>query len=193
MLRQPLENEKVTISRVHSTVTYPAKFIFIAAMNPCPYGYLGSDRQYCTCSEKQIKSYKSRVSGPILDRIDILLSLKAVNLKGHDFSGIESSEEVKKRVMAARERQYRRYGKGICNGSVSFVKLIANNPLTNQQQQYLQSLSIKQGLSNRVQIKIIRLARTIADLIGEDSISDVALNEAFSFGCLSLPGICREL
>jgi magnesium chelatase family protein len=59
MLRQPLENEKVTISRVHSTVTYPAKFIFIAAMNPCPCGYLGSDRQYCTCSEKQIKAYKS--------------------------------------------------------------------------------------------------------------------------------------
>lgn len=180
MLRQPLENQKVTISRVHSTVTYPAKFIFIAAMNPCPCGYLGSDRQYCTCTENKIRSYKSRVSGPILDRIDILLSLKAVNLKNHDFKGNESSEEVKKRVIAARERQYRRYGNEICNGSVTFERLIASSPLTNHQQQFLQSLSIKQGLSNRVQIKIIRLARTIADLRGEDSLSDEALKEAMA-------------
>lgn len=76
MLRQPLENEKVTISRVHSTVTYPEKFIFIAVMNPCPCGYSGSNTQYCTCAEKQIKAYNNRVSGPILDRIDILLSLE---------------------------------------------------------------------------------------------------------------------
>lgn len=178
MLRQPLENEKVTISRVHSTVTYPAKFIFIAAMNPCPCGYLGSDRQYCTCSDNQIKSYKTRVSGPILDRIDILLSLKAVNLKGHEFIGIETSEQIRKRVKATREMQYERYGKEICNGSAPFEQLIAGSPLTTNQKQHLQSLSIKHGLSNRVQIKIIRLARTIADLKAEKSISDEALGEA---------------
>ena len=178
MLRQPMENEKVTISRVHSTVTYPAKFIFIAAMNPCPCGYLGSSDHYCTCSEKQIRSYKSRVSGPILDRIDILLSLKPVNLNEHKFDGIESSEEVKKRVITARERQYARYGKEICNGSVSFEQLTSISPLTPLQQQNLQSLSSAQGFSNRVQIKIIRLARTIADLNGESSISDEAIEEA---------------
>jgi magnesium chelatase family protein len=178
MLRQPLENKKVTISRVHSTVTYPAKFIFIAAMNPCPCGYLGFNRQYCTCSEKQIKAYKNRISGPVLDRIDILLSLKAVNLKNHDFNGIETSEDVKKRVINARERQYNRYGKEVCNGSVPFEQLIAKSPLSSKQQQHLQSLSIKQGLSNRVQIKMVRLARTIADLKGEVSISDEALGEA---------------
>lgn len=105
MLRQPLENKMVTISRVHSSVTYPANFIFIAAMNPCPCGYFGSNQKYCTCSESQIKIYQNRVSGPILDRIDILLSLKPV-LKDHDFRGIESSEKVKQRVIAARERQY---------------------------------------------------------------------------------------
>ena len=167
MLRQPLENEKVTISRIHSTVTYPAKFIFIAAMNPCPCGYLGSDSHYCTCSEKQIKAYKNRVSGPILDRIDILLSLKAVNLKAHDFRTIESSETVRKRVTKARERQYERYGKEIHNGSVPFEQLISRSPLTSYQQGHLQNLSMKHGLSNRVQIKIIRLARTIADLKGD--------------------------
>lgn len=178
MLRQPLENTKVTISRVHSTVTYPAKFIFIAAMNPCPCGYFGSDRQYCTCSEKQIKTYKNRISGPVLDRIDILLTLKPVNLKGQNLIGIESSKEVRKRVKAARERQYDRYGKGICNGRVSFEQLITYSPISSKQQEYLQNLSIKHGLSNRVQIKIMRLARTIADLNGEDSISDETLEEA---------------
>ena len=180
MLRQPLENETVTISRAHSTVTYPAKFIFLAAMNPCPCGYLGSHDQYCTCSEKQIKAYKSRVSGPILDRIDILLSLKAVDLKNHDFRGIEPSSEIKKRVSAARERQYSRYGREICNGSVPFEELIKSSSLTLEQQQDLRKVSIQNGLSNRVQIKIIRLARTISDLDGEDGISEKALNEAFS-------------
>jgi magnesium chelatase family protein len=178
MLRQPLENEKVTISRVHSTVTYPAKFIFIAAMNQCPCGYLGSSKQYCTCTEKQIKAYKGRVSGPILDRIDILLTLQPVKLKGHDFKGIESSADIKVRVIAARERQYARYGREICNGKVSFEQLIRTSPLSNTQQQRLQQLSMKYGLSNRVQIKLIRLARTISDLEGEDSVSDEALEEA---------------
>ncbi|MEW8972115.1 MAG: YifB family Mg chelatase-like AAA ATPase [Mesobacillus sp.] len=180
MLRQPLESEKVTISRIHSTVTYPAKFIFIAAMNPCPCGYLGSDSHYCTCSEKQIKSYKNRVSGPILDRIDILLSLKPVNLKEHDFNKNESSETVRRRVMAARERQYERYGKEICNSSVPYEQLIGNRPLTSSQQSRLQDLSIKFGLSNRVQIKLIRLARTISDMRSQRFISDEAIEEALT-------------
>lgn len=178
MLRQPLENEKVTISRVHSTVTYPAQFIFIAAMNPCPCGYLGSNLQYCTCSEKQIKAYKTRVSGPILDRMDIILSLEPVNLQNQNFKQIESSQRVKERVIAARECQYRRYGKAICNARVPFEQLISSSPLTSQQQYFLQTLSIKHGLSNRVQIKIIRLARTIADLKGEVFISDEDIREA---------------
>jgi magnesium chelatase family protein len=180
MLRQPLENERVTISRIHSTVTYPAKFIFIAAMNPCPCGYLGSDTHYCTCSEKQIKAYKNKVSGPVLDRIDILLSLKPVNLKGYDFSKNESSEDVRRRVMTARERQYDRYGKEICNSSVPFEQLIGSKSLTESQQSRLQDLSMKHGLSNRVQIKLIRLARTISDMRGEQFISDVAIEEALT-------------
>lgn len=183
MLRQPLEDEKVTISRVHSTVTYPAKFIFIAAMNPCPCGYLGSHLQYCTCTEKQVKAYKSRISGPILDRMDIILSLKPVNLQEHNFTHIESSQQVKKRVIASRERQYLRYGKEICNARVPFEQLISQSPLTEQLQKFLQNLSMTEGLSNRVQIKIkiIRLARTIADVKGEISISDEDLQEAITY------------
>nr|WP_321212311.1 hypothetical protein [Alkalihalobacillus macyae] len=112
-----------------------------------------------------------------------------MNLKEHNFSGIEPSEEVKKRVIASRERQYDRYGKEVCNGSVSFEQLTSSSPLTPLQQQNLQSLSSAQGFSNRVQIKIIRLARTIADLNGESSISDAAIEEALVLRKLSLRSI----
>lgn len=187
MLRQPLENEKVTISRVHSTVTYPAKFIFLAAMNPCPCGYLGSERHYCTCSEKQIKAYKTRISGPILDRIDILLSLRPVNLKTSTLSGMEDSNNVRERVEKARERQYERYGKERCNGSASFEELTKSGSISPIQIETLQAISIKLGLSNRVQMKIIRLARTISDINGEKSITDEALKEAMVLRRLKLP------
>lgn len=176
MLRQPLENEKVTISRVHSTVTYPAKFIFLAAMNPCPCGYLGSDRHYCTCTEKQIKNYKTRISGPILDRMDILLTLNPVSLNKPTRS--DTSDTIRKRIEKARELQYERYGKEKCNGSASMEELATS--ISSTQLDTLQAISIKLGLSNRVQLKIIRLARTISDLAGEISITDQALEEAMS-------------
>lgn len=176
MLRQPLENEKVTISRVHSTVTYPAKFIFLAAMNPCPCGYLGSDRHYCTCTEKQIKSYKTRISGPILDRMDILLTLNPVILNKPTLS--DTSDTVRKRIEQARELQYLRYGKEQCNGSASMEEL--STSISSTQLDTLQAISIKLGLSNRVQMKILRLARTISDLAAEKNITDEALEEAMS-------------
>ncbi|MGD6776340.1 ATP-binding protein [Sutcliffiella horikoshii] len=176
MLRQPLENEKVTISRVHSTVTYPAKFIFLAAINPCPCGYLGSDRHYCNCSEKQIKNYKTRISGPILDRMDILLTLNPVSLNTSTVS--DSSDTVRKRIEKARELQYERYGKERCNGSASMEEL--TNSISSTQLDTLQAISIKLGLSNRVQMKILRLARTISDLAAEKNITDEALEEAMS-------------
>lgn len=102
-------------------------------------------------------------------------------MKDHDFTGVESSEQILKRVSSARERQYLRYGREICNGSVPFEELIRKSPLTPWQQSELQRLSITQGLSNRVQIKIIRLARTISDLEGgEGSITDASINEAMT-------------
>jgi magnesium chelatase family protein len=119
MLRQPLETGKVTIGRAHSTVTYPSSFILIGAMNPCPCGYLGSNHQYFTCSPKQIQSYQNRLSGPVYDRIDILLSLKSVNLDQPEIN-LESSREILKRVEQAREMQYQRYKIEICNSKIPF-------------------------------------------------------------------------
>jgi len=181
MLRQLLENGRVTISRAHSTVTYPAKFIFLAAMNPCPCGYAGAPDKYCTCSDQQIRSYQNRVSGPILDRIDLLLTLVPERLNHRKPEGEETSEVIRKRVERARKFQYERYGRHICKVRVSFGELEKSSPLTVSQQEALQMISVREALSNRVQIKLIRLARTISDLNGEDRISDGALEEAFSY------------
>ncbi|WLR50670.1 YifB family Mg chelatase-like AAA ATPase [Bacillus tianshenii] len=180
MLRQPLETSKVTISRAHSTVTYPAKFILIGAMNPCPCGHLGSQTHYCTCSPKQVKAYQNRVSGPIHDRMDLLLSLRPVNMEaGTEVN--EDSETVRERVTKARHRQYERYQQEQCNAEVSYERIEHTTPLTTNQKHMLQQLSTKQHWSNRVQVKIIRLARTIADLQDEEHITDEALWEAMTY------------
>ncbi|MEW9109043.1 MAG: YifB family Mg chelatase-like AAA ATPase [Cytobacillus gottheilii] len=180
MLRQPLETGKVTISRAHSTVTYPCSFLLIGAMNPCPCGYLGSNNHYCTCSSKQIQAYQNRISGPVYDRIDVLLSLRSINLEQPN-KRLESSAEIRKRVEVARERQYERYQIEISNAKVPFEFMTEKSPLKNEQQKMLSKVAAKQNWSNRVQIKIIRLARTISDLAGEEHITDSSLWEACSF------------
>ncbi|WP_153127254.1 YifB family Mg chelatase-like AAA ATPase [Peribacillus tepidiphilus] len=179
MLRQPLETGMVTISRAHSTVTYPASFILIGAMNPCPCGYLGSNTHYCTCSEKQIQAYRNRVSGPVYDRMDILLSLKSVSLDQNTITQ-QPSSAIRKRVEQARKKQFKRYQEEICNAKVPFATLTKTSPLTDRQKNMLSQVSAKQQWSNRVQIKIVRLARTISDLKQEHVISDESIWEAMT-------------
>lgn len=177
MLRQPLETGKVTISRAHSTVTYPASFILIGAMNPCPCGYLGSNDRYCTCTPKQIQAYRNRVSGPVYDRMDILLALESVNLD-QEHKDNETSSEIRTRVKKATEMQFSRYQAPISNAKVSFEILSKTSPLTDSQRKMIAQVAFKQRWSNRVQIKIIRLARTIADLAGDPHITDESVWKA---------------
>ena len=179
MLRQPLENGLIMISRTHATITYPASFILIAAMNPCPCGYEGSNSHYCTCSKKQILAYQNRLSGPLRDRFDINLSLGPINFNaaGIETAG-ESSKIVRGRVEEARNRQYDRYGMEVCNSRVPYEMLLRASPLTDTQQSTLQRLAIKKSWSNRTQIKIIRLARTISDLQASPAITDQSIWEA---------------
>jgi magnesium chelatase family protein len=179
MLRQPLEAGRVTISRAQSTVTYPSSFILIAAMNPCPCGFLGSNSRYCTCTPKHVQLYKNRISGPIYDRIDILLFLHSVNLDQPAKNRI-SSADIRKRVEKARERQYERYQEQVCNAKVPFEKLIATSPLKEHQMKMIRQISTKRQWSNRVQIKIIRLARTISDLEGSRDITDESIWQAIT-------------
>lgn len=179
MLRQPLESGKITISRAHSTVTYPASFLLIGAMNPCPCGYLGSSTHYCTCTQKQVRAYLNRVSGPIYDRVDILLSLNPVNLDqetGHS----EMSSDIRARVIKAQEQQYSRYQQEVCIAKVPFEVLMETSPLTATQRKLLSNYSSKQKWSNRVQIKIIRLARTISDISGSLQITDESIWQALN-------------
>jgi magnesium chelatase family protein len=178
MLRQPLEAGAVTISRARSTATYPSSFILIGAMNPCPCGYLGAKTHYCTCSPKQITAYQNRISGPMRDRFDIFLSLRPVDFNPALESQRESSEEIQQRVIEARLRQYHRYGKEITNGRVPYETLLQTSPLSEQQQGFLQKLANKHGWSNRAQLKVIRLARTIADLQQRTEISEQHIWEA---------------
>ncbi|MBO0958647.1 YifB family Mg chelatase-like AAA ATPase [Neobacillus sp. MM2021_6] len=182
MLRQPLENGFITISRTHATITYPASFVLIAAMNPCPCGYAGSNAHYCTCSPKQILTYQNRLSGPLRDRFDINLTLRPVDLTAADGMPLqgEPSSVVRERVGQARERQYNRYGEEICNSRVPYEVLLRKTPLTGTQQLTLQQQAIKKNWSNRTQIKIIRLARTISDLQGSTVITDQCLNESIT-------------
>jgi magnesium chelatase family protein len=180
MLRQPIETGKVTISRAVSTVMYPSRFILLGAMNPCPCGYLGSNERYCTCTPKQIQSYRNRLSGPILDRMDILLTLNPVQLDTQAMVNNESSAQISGRVLAARARQQSRYQGEALNGTASVEALLKESPLTPHQERMMSQTSHKHQWSTRTQVKIIRLARTISDLSESPNISDEALWEALS-------------
>lgn len=177
MLRQPLETGKVTISRAHSTVTYPATFLLIGAANPCPCGYLGSHTHYCTCTPKQIQSYHNRISGPIYDRFDIFLYLNTVDLTKQEKCE-ETSSMIRKRVEKAQQLQFERYKEQIYNGNVSYEQLKTSSPLTPMQERMISQVAAKQLWSNRVQIKVMRLARTISDLSGEASVTDESIWKA---------------
>ncbi|PSL48407.1 magnesium chelatase family protein [Salsuginibacillus halophilus] len=173
MLRQPLEAGVIAISRVQAAVTYPARFQLLGAINPCPCGYLGARHHYCTCTPKQRNAYQLRLSGPVRDRFDLTLQLKQAALATEPPA--ESSASVRARVIAARDLQYKRYGS---------LQLNAHAPLETLQPGGVKNTPAifnREQLSNRTQVKILRIARTIADLTGSEQITDTALNEALHF------------
>ncbi|WP_019377563.1 YifB family Mg chelatase-like AAA ATPase [Virgibacillus halodenitrificans] len=143
MLRQPMESRKVTISRAASTVTYPADFLLIAAMNPCPCGYFRSRHYYCTCSPKQVTAYTNRVSGPVEDRMDIILKLGNVSLDRESREANEHSAEIRERVYQAREIQYKRYEREVHNAVVANEQLLRCSVLSDTQQHMLRQWAIE--------------------------------------------------
>ena len=184
ILRQPLEDCEVTVSRVNATVTYPSNFILIAAMNPCPCGYFGDPSGQCTCSVQQIQRYHSKISGPLMDRIDIQLSVDPVKYeKLSDDCPSESSAEIRTRVNAARARQLARYkDEGIyCNADLSSEQLKRFCPLGETEQKVLEAAYKKLGLSARAYTRIIKVARTIADLAGDENINFTHIAEAINY------------
>jgi magnesium chelatase family protein len=187
VLRQPLEDGKVTISRASTSLTYPAEFMLVAAMNPCPCGYLGDKKHTCTCTPSQIQRYKSKISGPLLDRIDLHIEVGAVPYEDlKQKSGGVSSNEMRQRIEHAREVQTKRYkGLPFSTNSKLYGKWL--NEFCNigtKEHDFLEKAVNKLGLSARAYTRVLRIARTIADLEGTKDISISHLAEAIGYRSL---------
>ena len=183
-LRQPLENGYVTVSRADYRFVYPARFMLVASMNPCPCGYLFDPDCECRCSRKHINRYFMKISGPILDRIDIQVVVKP--LKPYDViegRPAESSESIRHRVLVAQHIQRERFSKtGITNNSSMTITLIKQHcSLSRTARNLLYDAAEKFRLTARSYHKILRVARTVADLDAREGISDDDLLEALSF------------
>ena len=184
VLRGPLEDRKVTISRVAASITYPANFILIASMNPCPCGYYGSTDKKCSCTKSQIDRYFHKISGPILDRIDLHIEVGRVkfnSLKGH--KKIETSAQIKKRVDAARKIQIERYKNEniYCNSELTPNLIKKYCKLNAENSKLLEKAFNNLGLSARAYNKILKVARTIADLEKSAGIETKHLAEAIQY------------
>ena len=188
VLRQPLEDGKVTIARAMTSITYPANFMLAAAMNPCPCGYYTDPNKECTCTPPQIQRYLSRISGPLLDRIDIQIEVPAV--KYQDLaakSSGEKSEKIRERVQKAREIQQHRFAASrhlYCNADMQ-PRDIRIHCKVDEQGQSLLKMAINQlGLSARAYDRILKVSRTIADLAGSQSILPEHISEAIQYRSL---------
>ncbi|HOL17824.1 MAG TPA: YifB family Mg chelatase-like AAA ATPase [Bacillota bacterium] len=186
-LRQPLEDRCVTVTRVSATVTYPADFIFVASMNPCQCGNYGDPRRECTCSPTQVQRYRSRLSGPLLDRIDLQVEVPRLDIAQLEQkrSG-ESSEAIRERVVKAREIQRQRYKrtKIMANSGLRARHFEKYCPMTKEARQLLHRAFGQLNFSMRAHDRIIKVARTIADLAGVDIIEAPHIAEAIQYRSL---------
>lgn len=184
VLRQPLEDGKVTISRSLQSLTYPSRFMLVAAMNPCPCGYLGDPTHACSCTPIAIKRYRSRISGPLLDRIDLHVEVPAVAYRDlSDNRESESSAAIATRVSRAREHQQERFkgSKVHCNAQMNARLIKKHCELDAEGHRILELAGEKLGFSARSYSRILKVARTIADLDGSPSIRMPHLAEAIQY------------
>lgn len=192
VLRQPLENGYVTISRAKETVTYPARFTLIAAMNPCPCGNLGHPHKACTCSPVQISRYQSKISGPLLDRIDLTVNLNPVTYSDWNKAAEgDTSAQIAARVLATRQRQQARF-KGTATTANAFMtpqQIKEFCPLPAGADAILEAAMRKFGLSARSLDKVLKTARTIADLEGKEQIENAHLMEVLQYRPLDRKGV----
>ena len=186
-LRQPLEDGKVTISRVAGSLTYPSSIMMVAAMNPCPCGFFGHPTKECTCSQNAVHKYLNRISGPMLDRLDLHVEVPPVDYKS--LSGDmkeESSAVIRERVNKARKIQTERYkGTGItCNARLTPALLKKYCVMTEEAEKYLGLSFDRLGMSARAYDRILKVARTVADLAGSEIIEKEHIFTAISFRSL---------
>jgi magnesium chelatase family protein len=187
VLRQPLEERRVTIARAQMTLTFPASFVLIAAMNPCPCGFANDFRKECYCTPPQIQRYMSKISGPLMDRIDIQVDVPAVPYK--DLAGgrsAESSETIRYRVVAARNTQLRRFfDEHIYSNAQMGPRLIRKHCVLSEHcEKIMENAVTKLGFSARGYDRILKVARTVADLEGAEDLEPKHLSEAVQYRTL---------
>jgi magnesium chelatase family protein len=193
VLRQPLEDGHVTISRAAMSLSFPARFMMAAAMNPCPCGYY-PDKARCLCTPPMIQRYVAKVSGPLLDRIDIHIEVPAVQYKElRGGQAAEGSAEIRERVLAARDRQHARFGVGarggkakrvFANAQMATSEIRTHCELGSDAERLLERAMQQQGLSARAHDRILKVARTIADLEGVEMIAVKHIAEAIQYRTL---------
>jgi len=188
VLRQPLEDGQVTIARAAATATFPCRFMLVAAMNPCPCGYRGDPKRECRCSSLQVQNYRSRISGPLLDRIDIHIEVPSVRYQ--DLSGVrrgESSVAIRSRVAEARriqQERFRGHRRVTCNAGMGAKEVQAHAPVSAEAQDLLKMAMNEMNFSARAHDRVIKVARTIADMAGAEVIAPEHINEAIQYRSL---------
>ena len=193
VLRQPLEDRQITIARAKNTVTYPASLMLVASMNPCPCGYYNHPTHPCICSETQVRKYLGRVSGPLLDRIDLQIEILPLSFEEVSRTGVaESSASIRERVIKARQIQEERFREepGIhCNAQMGSKLFQQYCMLDAPCQELMKAAMERLGLSARAYDRILKVARTIADLAGARDITAEHITEAVEFHklCATLP------
>ncbi len=189
MMRQPLEDGEVTISRVSGAVTYPAEFMLVCAMNPCKCGWYGDPSGRCHCSEMAVQNYRGRISGPLLDRIDIVVEVPAVHFEDlRARAEAESSAEIKKRVDGARKRQHQRFGENttLCNARMGPSEMRKFCTLDADGERLMKQAFEAMGLTARSYDRILKVARTVADLDGSEDIQPQHIAEAIQYRAVNL-------
>ena len=184
VLRQPLEDGEVTVSRVAGTVTYPSRFMLVCAMNPCKCGWYGHPSGRCRCTERDVRRYHSKISGPLLDRIDLIVEVPALDYEELSRrSSAERSADIKKRVNTAREIQRRRFGGDgtMCNAHIGSREMSEICALDAEGEALMHAAFDSMRLSARSYDRILRVARTIADLDGQETISPEHVAEAIQY------------
>ena len=183
-LRQPLEDKVVTISRVSGTVTYPASFMLVSAMNPCPCGFFSDPKKECTCSSSAVTRYQKRVSGPLLDRIDVFVEVPPVEYERLvDEAPAQDSSHARQRVEQAREIQRERFKDNgfLCNSEMGPAEVWKSCPLDESAKALLQAATQRLNLSARAFHRILKVSRTIADLDTAQDIGVAHLAEALQY------------
>ena len=188
VLRQPLEEGSVTIARAALSLTFPARFMLAGAMNPCPCGFFGDPTRECRCTPAQIQRYVSKISGPLLDRIDIHIEVPAVRYRElREKAAAEGSADVRERVLRAREKQLQRFAeeKQVYSNAQMPPKLIRRHcQISAESEKLLENAMVKLGLSARAHDRVLKVSRTIADLDESESVEPKHLMEAVQYRSL---------